>query len=83
MSIRKAIVNQETGEKQTGTVLEIVDAKEPTTQVTLEDGTIIRFRMTVAEILRLDEPGPDGKPAYQFNTQVTTIIHHPEEQADE
>ena len=77
--IRKNVPHPETGKPQPGTVVDVVEAKEPTTHLKLADGTIIRLRLVIVEAVRLDDPGPDGKTAYNFTTQMVVKIHHPEE----
>ncbi len=78
MTIRKRIPDPQTGERKWGTSVEIVDAKEPVSQIVLADGTVARLKLVVLEALVMDEPGPDGKPAYTFNTQLVANIHLPE-----
>lgn len=80
--IRKNVPHPETGAPQPGTLVEVVEAKEPTTHLKLDDGTIIRMRLIIAEVVCLDERGPDGKSVYNFNTQIVVNIHHPEDSVE-
>ena len=80
MAIRKTRTDPATGKTQAGTLLEIVEAVEPVTRLTLEDGTIIRVRLTVTEVMRLDEPDPQGKPTYGMDNQIAITIIPPEDQ---
>jgi len=56
-------------------VIDIVEASEPVTQLSLADGTVARIRLVISEVVRLDEPGPDGNPNYNFNAQLVTNVH--------
>ena len=79
MTIRKRILVPNIDEPKWGTSIEITDAREPVSQITLADGAVARLKLVVLEVLLLDDPGPDGKPSYHFNTQLVANIHHPEE----
>ena len=83
MKIRTSIPHPQTGKPQPGTVVDITEASEPVTQIKLANGTVARIRLVISEVVRLDEPGPDGKPNYHFNAQLATNLHHAEESADE
>jgi hypothetical protein len=78
MTIRKRVPDPQTGTPKWGTSVEIVDAKEPISQFVLADGTVARLKLVVLEAFLMDEPGPDSKPAYTFNTQLVANIHPPE-----
>ena len=51
----------------TGTVLDVVESIEPMIRLKLEDGTLVRLKISVIEVMRMDEPGKDGKPTYNLN----------------
>lgn len=74
MKIRKKVVDPNTKKAQSGTVVEVAESHEPTTRITLEDGTVIRLRVVFLEAIRLDDPGPDGKTAYSFTANLATTI---------
>ena len=61
-------------EKKLGESVKIIKQDEPWSEYSLEDGTIIRIKQTMLQIVKLDEPGPDGRPAYVIQTQPNTII---------
>ena len=83
MSYRKTRSHPLTGEQQKGTVLEIVDSTEPVTRLKLEDGTLVRLKISVVEIMLMDDPGPDGKPAYELNASLSANFVPPEEQLND
>ncbi len=78
MAIRTKVRDEETGQEKDGTVVQIVSAKEPFQEIELEDGTVIRIRQTVTEAVRLDEPGPDGGPSYNFSMNATVNVYPPD-----
>ena len=83
MSYRKRHINPNTGEQQSGTVLEIVESSEPIARLKLEDGTLARVKVGVLEVMRMDVLGPDGKPTYDVNVSVSASFVAPEDQLDE
>ena len=82
MTIRRSFVDPQTGQQKWGTSIEIADAREPVTQIVLADGAVARLKLVVLEVLLMDEPGADGKPAYNFNTQLVANIHQPEDSGE-
>ena len=83
MAFRKSSSNPQTGEPATGTVLDVVESIEPMIRLKLEDGTLVRMKISVIEVMRMDEPGADGKPAYNLNAQINAIFVPPEDQLDD
>ena len=49
----------------------------------LEDGTLVRLKVSVIEVMRMDELGKDGKPAYNLNAQMAATFVPPEDQLDD
>ena len=82
MSYRKNKLHPQTGEQQSGTVLEIVESSEPITRLTLEDGTLVRLKVSVVEVMRMDQPDANGKVTYDINANLTANFVPPEEQLD-
>ena len=80
MSYRKNFPHPETGDLQAGTVLEIVEAHEPIIRLTLEDGTLVRIKVAINEIARLDQFLPDGKPNFVVNANLNANFIPPEDQ---
>ena len=83
MAFRKSAPHPQTGEPQNGTVLDILEASEPTIRLRLEDGTLVRIKVSVHEVMRMDEPGSDGKPAFSVNANLTATFVPPEDQLDD
>ena len=82
-TIRKKFRDEETGEEVLGTVLDVVESREMSSRIYLEDGTLIRVRPVIVEVVRVERMSDDGKPAYRIDGQLVMSIHPPEEQADE
>ncbi len=83
MAYRKSRPHPQTGELQNGTVLEVVDSSEPMIRLKLEDGTLVRMKISIIEIMRMDEPGTDGKTAYDINASLAATFVSPEELLDD
>ena len=83
MAFRKSSVNPQTGEASSGTVLDVVEAIEPMIRLKLEDGTLVRMKISVIEVMRMDKPGADGKPEYNLNAQMNATFVPPEDQLDD
>ena len=83
MSYRKTRPHPQTGEQQSGTVLEIVESSEPLTRLKLEDGTLVRLKVSVLEIILMDDPGTDGKAHYDINASLAANIIPPGEQLND
>ena len=82
MSYRKNRPHPQTGEQQSGTVLEIIESSEPVTRLTLEDGTLVRLKVSIVEIMRMDQPDANGKVVYNLNANLTANFVPREEQLD-
>lgn len=68
--------NSITGEESEGTLMEIVEAKEPFSRIVLANGTEIEAKMVTSQVVLLDNPGPDGKPQYNITSHMIMNIHH-------
>ncbi len=75
MVIRRKVLDPITGKERDGTVIEVTAAQEPSSKLTLENGTIITIKHTITEIVLLDQKGPDGKPIYNFTANATVNIY--------
>ena len=49
-------------------------------RLTLEDGTLVRVKVSVNEIARLDQLLPDGKPNFIVNANLAANFIPPEDQ---
>ena len=58
-----------------GENMDIIESKEPWAEYVLEDGTKIRTKQTVVNIVKLDQKNPDGTPVYVLQGQpVMNVI---------
>lgn len=83
MAFRRKKLNQKTGKVQIGTVLDIVELHEPIIRVKLEDGTIGQIKVSVLEVMRLDDKDGQGKAVFDININMASNWTPPEDQADE
>jgi hypothetical protein len=59
--------------------IDVVKATEPWMEYELEDGTVLRARTTVVDVIRVDgEYDPDGNPVYQIRGNATMSVIAPE-----
>ena len=63
--------------------MEIVESSEPLIRLKLEDGTLVRLKVSVLEIMLMDDPGPDGKQAYDINASLAANVVPPGEQLND
>ena len=68
-----------TGKIVEGTLVDIIEAKEPFSHVELADGAEIRIRLAVSQVVRLDTLGEDGNPQYTITSQMIVNIHYADE----
>ena len=61
-------------------MIDVIDAKEPFTILELADGTIVRVRLAVSEVVRLDEPDSNGKFIYNFTSQMIVNVHQQQDE---
>jgi hypothetical protein len=67
------------GKKVPGEVLEFEAKAENWNQYTLEDGTSVKMKVVLLEVVRvLNEYGPAGDPIYIFTAQQITGTSSPE-----
>ena len=67
--VRNGVLKHEFGE-----LANIVEQTEPWSEYRLDDGTIIRTKQTLMQLVKMDTPGPDGKPFYAMQTQPTIVV---------
>ncbi len=82
MPFRKTVIDPD-GNKQTGTVLEIVESSEPIIRLKLEDGTLVRAKQTILEVMRMDGNNGKGEDLYNFECNMTVRVIPVEEQEDD
>jgi hypothetical protein len=57
----------------------VVKATEPWMEYELEDGSVLRARTTLVEVIRVDgEYDPDGNPVYQLKGNATMSVIAPD-----
>ncbi|MCY4238205.1 MAG: hypothetical protein OXC54_10205 [Rhodospirillaceae bacterium] len=78
MPIRKTVNDPVTNKEQTGTVVDIVSANEPMMALKLADGTELRIKNSIMEVLLLDEKDRNGEPIYNFSAQMNVQVYPPE-----
>ncbi len=82
MAYRRKKPHALTGEDQRGTVLEIAEASEPIIRLTLEDGTLVRVKVSILEVMRMDEPDQNGNLVYDIQANLTSTFISPDQQLD-
>jgi len=61
--------------QEVGILMEVTDSKEPWSEYTLEDGTKIRIKQTLVNIIRMEgKSAPNGDPIYSVQLQQTMSI---------
>jgi hypothetical protein len=60
-----------------GDSMEICEAKEPWSEYVLEDGTKIKARQTVVNIVKLNQKNPDGTHVYLLQSQPAMFVIPP------
>lgn len=61
--------------QEIGTLMEVTDSKEPWSEYTLGDGTKVRLKQTLVNIIKLDDKkNLDGDPIYVVQSQQTMSI---------
>ena len=77
---RRKTVKDQDGNVVNGTVVEVTESTERFGQTKLEDGTIIKTKLTVIEVIRLDNKwDSNNNPAYIVQSQnVVAVVESPE-----
>jgi len=61
--------------QEMGTLMDVTDSKEPWSEYTLEDGTKIRIKHTLVNIIRLEsKTAPNGDSVYTIQLQQAMSI---------
>ena len=81
MAERKKSVPGSDGNLLEGTVVDVEESTERFSEVRLGDGTILKTKLTVVEVVRLDDEWDnDGNPAYVVKSaNVVTVSESPPE----
>jgi hypothetical protein len=57
-----------------GENMDIIQLKEPWAEYILEDGTKIKTKQAIINIVKLDQKNPDGTPVYVLQSQSMMSI---------
>jgi hypothetical protein len=57
-----------------GTLVKVVEANEPWSEYTLEDGTRLRMKQTIITAVRLNDKDDNGDPMYSIQSQQTLSV---------
>ena len=76
---RTTRVKDQFGKMVEGTFVEVRESVERFSNVTLEDGTILRAKLVVIKVARLENQwDQDGNPMYVVNSQnIITVVDSP------
>ena len=79
MSLNVKVKDANTGEMIDGVVVKVVQADEPFSYITLEDGTTITMRSNVNQVIRLIDKWDDsGNPIYSISAGGSISITAPD-----
>jgi hypothetical protein len=77
--MKKVIVTFPDGKQKNGELLKVVEQKEPWSEYYLENGTTLRLRQVVIQVVKLDEEDVRGNPIYVVNGQpILTVMQENE-----
>lgn len=75
MSVHKKRLNLQSGETVEGTFIGVIESTERFTDIKLEDGTILKAKLSVAEVARVDGRwDDDGNPLYFVKSQTVITV---------
>jgi hypothetical protein len=57
-----------------GTLVKVARADEPWSEYSLEDGTRLRMKQTVVNVVKLDDRDDNGEPIYSIQSQQTLSV---------
>ncbi len=75
MPERRKIVRDQTGAEVEGVVVDVVESTERFSDIRLEDGTLVRIRPVIVEVIRIEGKWDnEGKPLYVIRSaNVMTV----------
>ncbi len=74
VKVRVPVVTDGQRSDELGELMNIVKQSEPWSEYVLEDGTIIRTKQTLMQLVKMDKVGPDGKSIYSMQTQPSIVV---------
>jgi hypothetical protein len=60
--------------QEIGTVVKVIQSDEPWSEYILEDGTKLRMKQTVVNVVKLDKVDDHGDPIYSIQSQQTLSV---------
>jgi hypothetical protein len=57
-----------------GTLVKVAKADEPWSEYSLEDGTKLRMKQTIVNVVKLDDKNDSGDPVYSIQSQQTLSV---------
>jgi hypothetical protein len=60
--------------QKTGTLVQVNRANEPWSEYILEDGTKLRMKQTIVNVVKLDDTNDSGDPVYSIQSQQTLSV---------
>jgi hypothetical protein len=60
--------------QELGTIVKVVQSDEPWSEYTLEDGTKLRMKQVVVNVVKLDKVDDSGNPIYSIQSQQTLSV---------
>lgn len=81
MAERRKTVRVRGGKSLEGTVVEVIQSIERFSEIDLEDGTILKMKPVVTEVIRINNQwDKDGNPAYSVSsTNILVVVESPKE----
>jgi hypothetical protein len=73
--MRVPVINQDgTMTHKIGTLVKLIRSDEPWSEYHLEDGTKLRMKQTIINVVKLDEENDNGDPVYSIQSQQTLSV---------
>lgn len=74
MATGRKVVTDHSGTRVRGVAVGIKESIERFSEVTLDDGTILKTKVVAVEAIRLDEKDVDGNPMYVLKSQTVVSV---------
>jgi hypothetical protein len=60
--------------QKTGILVKITQSHEPWSEYSLEDGTKLRMKQTILNVVKMDDTDDSGEPVYSVQSQQTLSV---------
>jgi hypothetical protein len=60
--------------QKTGTLIRVIQSDEPWSEYSLEDGTKLRMKQTIINVVKMDDKDDNGEPMYSIQSQQTLSV---------